>query len=376
MAVSGLEPRAGVSSEILNGVEDLGKDKYINSDNAGFAARRWLDEQQHHGNPEQADDVHPLFAFEPQLEFIPTSTSQYPSLPELHSPPGWNTVAHQMPSPPNSAASPPSSWPPFGYQQQQPVHNILTDIYPDTKVQYGQSTPPDDDFNNVFTSTEQPQPIPGANANDRSQSASEKKRKRNSASTSSKGSPPKRSRKYVRSADSSNGQDPSGVQEIRRSKFLERNRIAASKCRQKKKEWTHNLENRARELAKENQSLRMMLDSLRDEMLFLKTEMLKHTTCGCEEIQGWAKSGAGSLATSPVIKAEHSPINSAPTSRRGSFSSRGGSENHNDEPTAPHHQASQPPKSPEMQKLEGLLINQLARDTSDQGMANILQAAK
>ncbi|KAL9005666.1 MAG: hypothetical protein Q9188_001572 [Gyalolechia gomerana] len=376
MAVSGLESHIGASSETLNNaLEDLGKDKYNVKDNADSAARRWLDaQQQQHGSPQQAGDVHPFFAFEPQLESTSTFTSQYPSLPDPDPTSGWNTIAHahQMPSPPNSVASPPSSWPPFGYQQQPPVHNILTDIYPDTRFQYGQNTPPDDEFNNVFTSTEQPESP--SNPNDHSLSASEKKRKRYSASTSSKDSPSKRSRKYGRSTDSSNGQAPSGVEEVRRSKFLERNRIAASKCRQKKKEWTQNLENRAREQAKENQSLRMMLDSLRDEMLFLKTEMLKHTTCSCEEIQVWVKSGAGSLVTSPIVKAEHSPINSAPTSRRGSFSSRG-SECHIEESTSPHHQASQPTKSPELQKLEGLLMNQLVHDTSDRGIANTLQAA-
>lgn len=253
------------------------------------------------------------------------------------------------------------------------MHNILTDIYPNTGLQYGQNTPPDDEYNNnVFASIEQPQAMPTHNCH--SPSTAEKKRKRHSASTASKDAPPKRSRKYGRSIDSSNGQAPSGVEEVRRSKFLERNRIAASKCRQKKKEWTQNLENRARELAKENQSLRMMVESLRDEMLFLKTEMLKHTTCSCVDIQGWVSSGAGSHATSPRIKTEHSPINSAPTSRRGSFSSGGGAF-HDDETTSPHHQPLRSSKSPEMQKLEGLLLDQLVHDTSDQGIANTLQAA-
>lgn len=330
------------------------------------AARRWLDAQQQHGNSQQSDEVHPFFGFEPQLP------PQYNALPEPDSTLGWNNVARQIPSPPNSTASPPSSWPPFSYQQEPPVHNILTDIYPNTGVQYGQNTPPDDEYNNnLFASIEPSQPL--STPNNHSLSTSEKKRKRHSASTGSKEGPPKRSRKYGRSTDSCNGQAPSGAEEVRRSKFLERNRIAASKCRQKKKEWTQNLESRARELAKESQSLRMMVESLRDEMMFLRSEMVKHTTCGCAEIQGWVKSGAGSDATSPHIKAERSPINSAPTSRRCSFSS-GGSGFHNEEATSPHQQPSRSSRSPEMQKLEGLLLDQLVHDTSDQGIANTLEA--
>ncbi|KAL9023866.1 MAG: hypothetical protein Q9196_006920 [Gyalolechia fulgens] len=363
MALSCLESHIGPSSETVNNLwDDLGKDKYKDKDSASSDARRWLVAQQQHGSPQQAGDVHPFFAFEPQLESTSAFPSQYPFLPEPDPTPAWNTIAHQMPpSPPYSAASPPSPWPPCGYQQQPAVHNILTDIYLDTKVQYGQNTPPDDEFNDVFASIEQPQTP--SNSNDPSLSASEKKRKRHSASTGSKDSPPKRSRKYCRSTDSSNGPVPSAVEEVRRSKFLERNRVAASKCRQKKKEWTQNLESRARELAKQNQSLRMMLDSLRDETLFLKNEMLKHATCGCEEIQSWVKSGAGSVAISP--------IDSAPTSRRGSFS-----EHHCEEPTSSHQQASSPTQSPELQELEDLLMNRLVHERSDPSIEETSEAAR
>ncbi|KAL8839878.1 MAG: hypothetical protein Q9170_001558 [Blastenia crenularia] len=349
------------SQTLPSGLEDLCKDGYSIKDTA---ARRWLDAQQQPGNNQQGDGVDPFFEFEPSIESTSPFVQQYPSLPEADLTPGWDAIQPQMLSPPHSASSPPPSWPPFGYQQP---HNILTDIYPDTRTQYGQNTPPDESFDDLFPSTDQPQ-VP-TNGND------EKKRKRQPASNGSKASPTKRSRKYGRSVDSSNGQVPSGAEEVRRSKFLERNRIAASKCRQKKKEWTQNLENRGRELQKEHQSLKMMMESLRDERLFLKNEMLKHTTCGCEQIQGWVKSSAASLATSPIIKTEHSPIHSPPTSRRGSFSSSSGNGYHDEGSTSPHPKAAQRSKSPELQNLEVLLMDQLVHDTSDQGIANMLQAA-
>ncbi|KAF7502966.1 hypothetical protein GJ744_004780 [Endocarpon pusillum] len=56
----------------------------------------------------------------------------------------------------------------------------------------------------------------------------------------------------------------------KRSQFLERNRVAASKCRQKKKEWTSNLEQKARELQASKTSLALLVTSLREELLYLK----------------------------------------------------------------------------------------------------------
>ncbi|KAI4127369.1 MAG: hypothetical protein LQ338_003245 [Usnochroma carphineum] len=360
-------PHLGAPCDAFSiGAQDPSKHKYNAHSNDSSAARQWLEAQQKSSSSQQADDGQSFFDFEPSVQSASPFAPQYPSLPDADLTPGWNTIAFQIPSPPNSATTPPPSWPPFQYQQPPPVHNILTDIYPDTKVQYGQNTPPDEEFYNLFSNEQLHNP----NGTDgQSLPATEGKRKRSSTSNESKASPAKRPRKYGRSVGSSNAQLMSSAEEVRRHKFLERNRIAASKCRQKKKEWTQNLENRARELQKNNQSLRMVLDSLRDEMLFLKGEMLKHTTCGCEQIRGWVKTKAGSLDQSPIIKTEHSPINSAPSSRRGSVSS------HSQEATSPEQEAVQRSSSPETQKLEGLLLDQLVHDTSDRGIASTLQAA-
>ncbi|KAI9713525.1 MAG: hypothetical protein M1820_000907 [Bogoriella megaspora] len=71
----------------------------------------------------------------------------------------------------------------------------------------------------------------------------------------------------------------------KREKFLERNRMAASKCRQRKKEWTGRLETKARELANERSQLQAYMASLREEVLYLKGEMLKHDGCNCHKIR-------------------------------------------------------------------------------------------
>ncbi|KAL8767157.1 MAG: hypothetical protein Q9209_006248 [Squamulea sp. 1 TL-2023] len=346
------------SDSFPGGEDDLGKDSNAAKNLIASSARRWLDAQQQQSNS-QRDECQSFFDFEPQTGSPSPFAPQYPALPDANLTPGWNIMVPQVPSPPRSATSPPPLWQPYQYQQP-PVHNILTDVYPDTRVQYGQNTPPDDDFPNLFTTSAQPQ-------------ESDKKRKRSSTVGDTKNSTStKRSRKHGRLSNPSNGQAPSSAEEVRRSKFLERNRVAASKCRQKKKEWTQNLENRARDLQKENRELRMMLDSMRDEMLFIKSEMLKHTTCGCEQIKGWVKSHADSLTRSPVVKAEYSPINSAPASRCTSVSAAGG-EFHDQEPTSPCLEAAQPPKSPQTERLESLLINQLGQDITDQGAGKVLQ---
>ncbi|KAL8907948.1 MAG: hypothetical protein Q9207_001094 [Kuettlingeria erythrocarpa] len=348
------------------GVEDSIVSDFNLKDMGTSAAQRWLKAQKPPNYSQQTDDGQSFFDFEPQLNTASPFGAQYPSLPDADLTPGWNSMV-QMPSPPNSATTPPPSWPPFQHQRQPPVHNILTDIYPDTRVQYGQHTPPDDDFPSLFSIAEQSQdPV---DANDQVFPASQAKRKRSSTSTESKCSPPKRARKYGRSLASSTGKAASSTEDVRRHKFLERNRIAASKCRQKKKEWTQNLEAEARELQKNNKSLRVMMDSLRDEIIFLKSEMIKHTSCGCEEIQTWVNSKAGQRALSPLIKTEHSPINSAPSSRRGSVSS------HYQEANSPEQKAADRSTSPEMRDLEGLLVDRLVHDTSSEGIASILQTA-
>ncbi|KAL8737283.1 MAG: hypothetical protein Q9181_001837 [Wetmoreana brouardii] len=355
----------------FSGVGSMTKNVSKTETGGQSAARRWLDMQQQQQITQQADDGQSFFNFEPQTESTSPFAPSYPSLPEANLTPGWNAIPSQVPSPPDSVSSPSPSWPPFQYGQQAPVHNILTDIYPDTRVQFGQSTPPDDEFPNLFPIPEQSQDSFDPNH----ESADETKRKRSTTSSTDTTTAPKRSRKNGRNANAPNGQATSSAEEVRRHKFLERNRIAASKCRQKKKEWTQNLETRARELAKENNSLRLMIDSMRDEMLFIKGEMLKHTSCACDDIQDWLKSSAGSLSASPVIKTEHSPIQSTETSRRGSVTTTGGA-SLDQEATSPVGKGSEGSTSEELQNLEGLLMNQLVHDTSDEGILSALRTTR
>lgn len=80
--------------------------------------------------------------------------------------------------------------------------------------------------------------------------------------------------------------DESPQQErAKRAKFLERNRLAASKCRQKKKEHTQQLESRYKEQSEKKERLVGEIARLRSEILGLKNEVLKHAQCGDEPIK-------------------------------------------------------------------------------------------
>lgn len=62
----------------------------------------------------------------------------------------------------------------------------------------------------------------------------------------------------------------------RHEQSLERNRLAASRCRQKKKEGTQRLEMRFREQAQKKRQLEGDITGLRSEVLGLKNEILRH----------------------------------------------------------------------------------------------------
>lgn len=87
------------------------------------------------------------------------------------------------------------------------------------------------------------------------------------------------------SKNSSGDSDELYHERAKREKFLERNRLAASKCRQKKKEHTMLLESRYKEQSDKKERLLAEIARLRSEILGLKNEVLKHAQCGDEPIK-------------------------------------------------------------------------------------------
>ena len=75
--------------------------------------------------------------------------------------------------------------------------------------------------------------------------------------------------------------------QARREKFLERNRMAASKCRARKKEWTEEVKKRSKEITDENERLKERVIALTNEVLELKGELLKHVDCNCPAFRSY-----------------------------------------------------------------------------------------
>lgn len=67
--------------------------------------------------------------------------------------------------------------------------------------------------------------------------------------------------------------------EIKRQRFLERNRAAASRCRAKKKVWVDNLEKKAKDMETVNQQLQQEVLMLRSEVQQLKSILIAHKDC-------------------------------------------------------------------------------------------------
>lgn len=174
--------------------------------------------------------------------------------------------------------------------------------------------------------------------------------------------------------------DPDSPVELeKRSKFLERNRVAASKCRQKKKEWAADLDTRVRELQINKDSLSSLTNSLKEEVLYLKGEMLKHSTCNCPEVKAYLQNQLGDI-TGRSRKCSHCKHATDKDNSLGKHRFSIDSSNADDDSSSialTTSTSSCPfPPSPSASstcvvddELEALLMEELTQDTSDDGIA-------
>jgi hypothetical protein len=99
-----------------------------------------------------------------------------------------------------------------------------------------------------------------------------------------------------------------------RKSHLEKNRVAASKCRQRKKEYIEILMIDASELTLKNKVLKAERAKLRDHVLSLKNELLRHAGCGSWAIDRYVERCAGDLVGVEVLSFQESaPRESSPT---------------------------------------------------------------
>ncbi|KAI1438211.1 hypothetical protein GGR50DRAFT_481384 [Xylaria sp. CBS 124048] len=78
----------------------------------------------------------------------------------------------------------------------------------------------------------------------------------------------------------------------KRKHFLQRNRVAAMKCRKKKKEWVNDLEETKTGLESHNAHLHMELDGLVDEASRIRAQLMVHANCNDSNIDKWIENEA------------------------------------------------------------------------------------
>ncbi|KAL4901584.1 hypothetical protein BDW74DRAFT_159752 [Aspergillus multicolor] len=115
--------------------------------------------------------------------------------------------------------------------------------------------------------------------------------------------------------------EPSSPGDDKQEKTRARNRLAASKCRQKKKEQNNMLETRYEQERIKNEELTRQVNSLRDQIVVAKDRLLAHSECGHEPIQQYIQN----MAKSITVQHEHPDFGAASAHyyRRGSEMSAG-----------------------------------------------------
>ncbi|RDW63096.1 bZIP transcription factor atfB [Aspergillus mulundensis] len=110
--------------------------------------------------------------------------------------------------------------------------------------------------------------------------------------------------------------EPSSPGDDKQEKTRARNRLAASKCRQKKKEQNNMLETRYEQEKIKNEELTRQVNLLRDQIVVAKDQLLAHSECGHEPIQQYIQN----MAQNITVQHEHPDFGATPAHyyRRGS----------------------------------------------------------
>ncbi|KAK7420206.1 hypothetical protein QQX98_002859 [Neonectria punicea] len=94
-----------------------------------------------------------------------------------------------------------------------------------------------------------------------------------------------------------------GNGDVKRDKFLQRNREAAYKCRQKKKEWTNQLEATRTEMEAKNKSLHSQKNGLVNEVSYIKNALMDHANCNDSKIDRWLQNQARKVVENSELAA-------------------------------------------------------------------------
>ncbi|KAL9558550.1 hypothetical protein MBANPS3_000840 [Mucor bainieri] len=91
--------------------------------------------------------------------------------------------------------------------------------------------------------------------------------------------------------------DQSSTEDIssKRKQSLERNRLAAYRCRERKKHEQQQMIEQADFLSVQNESLNMLVGDLRNEVIALRELLLAHDSCHCDGVQAFIRRTSSTL---------------------------------------------------------------------------------
>lgn len=127
-----------------------------------------------------------------------------------------------------------------------------------------------------------------------------------SASPPDPSSPPPKKRRVRKSKPAQVVEDNADPGDGKRDKFLERNRVAASKCRQKKKVWVSELEDAKQGVERRHAKLRDEYNGLVNEVGELKNMLMSHAGCHNANIDKWIENEAKRFVESTNRRLERS----------------------------------------------------------------------
>jgi ATF/CREB family transcription factor len=181
-------------------------------------------------------------------------------------------------------------------QTSQVTSSMPTSSVPATAERNGKtsigssSTQVDDDFSDSDVSVEAPKPTTRSRGRKAAEPKSTPNNRRKATDTPAKAPSSKRAKNNNMNFDKMEDDDDSPppethkdgrkmTDEEKRKNFLERNRIAALKCRQRKKQWLANLQSKCDLYSQENDALTHTVNQLREQVFTLKQLLISHKDC-------------------------------------------------------------------------------------------------
>lgn len=89
--------------------------------------------------------------------------------------------------------------------------------------------------------------------------------------------------------------------------------IIAYKCRQKKKNWMQELEQKAELQNNQNEELRNLVALLKEESMYLRNLLLTHGNCDCDSVQAYLRKQSAEITNNTMASRRSSIASNFPT---------------------------------------------------------------